>query len=358
MNLLTFPALAADVHERLGITILRDITFDPSSGILSATVLQIDAPRSPVQFEIHRDDHAKLVEAAGAASAKLDLRVTSGGHGNICLVLLGSDGGAAWLQGAVLDLPTPAFALEKLATRSRLLELGKQCAAVAHEIRQPLFTIAMASENLRFALDADPGLSHRAAGALDHIEEEVERARAIVDQTLNYAAGRGAKGASVAERRQGDVTRAVAHARRLLGFDLEKAEIAFSDGTFANLPHVALPQVELEQVLLNILRNAIESIQARKRTGWSGDGAIRVAIQIGETALRCTVSDNGAGLDNTASESGFQPFVTTKGEDGNGLGLYVCEQLLGNAGGSLKLLPGDREGARVEIEIPLAESAP
>jgi|GEM_PF-722284 len=357
VNFLPLP-LAEDIQQRLGLVILRDAAFDPASGILTATRLDVNGPQTRIRLEVHADDRARLAGAAGSECVKADLRIIEDTQRNVSLVLRECQGGTAWTHGAMLDLQTPVFAIEKLATRSRLAELGKQCAAIAHEVRQPLFTIAMANENLRLILKAQPDLPPQAAVALDHIQQETERARAIIDQTLDYGAGRSGKGPPAPTdgehaTPQADLAHAAEHATCLLTYQMEQAEIDLDTGNMAEAPPIAMPQIELEQILLNVLRNAIESIGTRKKAGWSGKGAIRLALDSGEKRLCCTISDNGAGLGGAEPESGFQPFATTKGDEGNGLGLYICEQLLARAGGGLRLLPGDREGAKVEITLPL-----
>ncbi|MBO9601083.1 MAG: hypothetical protein J7496_01110 [Novosphingobium sp.] len=352
-----FPFLAADVQEHLGLIVLRDVAYDAASGKLTAKRLEAEGAHAEILLDIHPDDRAKLAGAAGQDRVKTELRMAGGQQGNAGLVLQGCRGGTAWAHGAMIDLPSPSFALEKLATRSRLAELGKQCAAVAHEIRQPLSTIAMASESLRLLMTQHGGLPEQALAALEHIQEEVERARTIVDQTLDYAAGRSASPGRSARPDEtaapaADLGRAADHAVRLLTYQIDKAEIDLRERSLSGPLAVAMPQIELEQILLNILRNSIESIDARRQAGWTGKGKIGLAVDADERQLRLTVSDNGTGPGWSQPASGFQPFVTTKGEDGNGLGLYVCEQLLAKAGGHLSLHPGEGEGARVEIVVP------
>lgn len=357
MNSAPFTSLAADVHEHLNLILLGNVVFDPASGSLAAQRLESDGSTSSIRLDIHADDRAKLAEASGQGQVRADLRMAAGPQGNFGLVLLECQGGTTWARGAMIDLPTPDFANEKLATRSRLAELGKQCAAVAHELRQPLFTIAMASENMRMALEEREDLPQPAISALEHIQQEVERARAIIDQTLNYAAGRSgntpetARGS--ARHRQADFASAVRHAARLLAYEMEKGEIGLNLGMIVSPLPVAMSQIELEQILLNILRNSVESIETRKLRGWPGKGTVELRLEQSASQMRCTISDNGIGLAGTEPESGFQPFVTTKGDDGNGLGLYICEQLLAKAGGRLRLLPGEAEGALVQITLPL-----
>lgn len=343
------PPLATDIQRLLGLSMLRDIAYDPANGTLAATRVDASGTETRIKLEVHAEDRTWLAKAAGRDRLKCELRLASG-EGNVRLVLLGCQGGAAWKDGAMIDLETPSFALEKLATRSRLNELGKQCAAVAHEIRQPLSTIAMASENLRLTLAAEGSVLPAALTALEHIQDDVEQARAIIDQTLNYAAGRNAGGSPL---QTADLGRAIEHAVRLLAYQMEKTGTGIElKGLEKPLP-VAVRQIELEQILLNIVRNGMESIEARKAGGWSGTGTIRIAVETSGTRLHCTISDNGVGLSETQRECGFQPFVTTKGDDGNGLGLYICEELLAKSGGYLRLLPGDGEGAKVEIVIPV-----
>jgi two-component system C4-dicarboxylate transport sensor histidine kinase DctB/two-component system sensor histidine kinase TtrS len=255
--------------------------------------------------------------------------------------------GTAHRAGCGIDPAGVEQLFETIAAKARLADLGEQSSELAHELRQPLFSIAIANENLRLLLERDDGMQPQLAKAIERIAEQVQRAQTIIDHTLDYASG-NSRGVVSA-----DFGVAARDAVRFLRPLFEKANIRVEQCRTPIPANVGLCQIEAEQVLVNILRNAAESIEARREAGWRGVGRIAIRLSIEGEALRCIISDNGAGLSREQARAAFQQFFTTKPRNGTGLGLHICRQVLGKIGGVVELSPGDVEGACVKIELPL-----
>lgn len=246
------------------------------------------------------------------------------------------------------DLGDAGQFFNSIAGKARLADLGEQSSALAHELRQPLFSIAMANENLRMMIGRSDMTKAQFDKAIARIAEQVGRAQTIIDRTLAYASGHGL-GAMRA-----DIGLAAGNAVEFLRPLFESADIEIDDrGSHVHAP-ASLCQVETEQVFVNILRNAAESIQARREAGWQGAGRIAIRISLQAGRIHCTVSDNGAGLSQKTAQAVFEPFFTTKPRIGTGLGLHICRQALDKVGGVVRLVPGDGKGARVEMDLPLS----
>jgi two-component system C4-dicarboxylate transport sensor histidine kinase DctB/two-component system sensor histidine kinase TtrS len=262
-----------------------------------------------------------------------------------------NEGGAASPSHGDIDLSDARQLIETIAAKARLADLGEQSSALAHELRQPLFSISVANENLRMMLGRTDITKAQIDKAIARIAEQVERAQTIIDRTLAYASGHG-PGAVRA-----DIGLAAGNAVEFLRPLFETADIEIDDRGSHVHAHVGLCQVETEQVFVNILRNAAESIEVRRESGWQGTGRIAIRISLAGTTIRCVVSDNGAGLSGETARTVFQPFFTTKPRIGTGLGLHICRQVLDKVGGAVTLVPGENEGARIEIEMPLPHAA-
>lgn len=246
------------------------------------------------------------------------------------------------------DLGEARHLFDTLAAKSRLADLGEQSSALAHELRQPLFSISVANENLRMMLGRSDMTRAQLDKAITRIAEQVERAQIIIDRTLAYASGRDMGMVS------SDIGLAAGNAIEFLRPLFETTDIEIDDGGAHTHAQVGLCQVEAEQVFVNILRNAVESIESRREGGWQGSGRISIRFaQTGET-LRCMIADNGAGLTGELGQAVFEPFFTTKPRIGTGLGLHICRQALAKVGGIVRLVAEKPHGARVEIELPLA----
>ncbi|MFT4053289.1 MAG: ATP-binding protein [Novosphingobium sp.] len=251
------------------------------------------------------------------------------------------DGGCGVDQAEIQHL------FKTIAAKARLADLGEQSSELAHELRQPLFSIAIANENLRLLLERADGMQPQLGRAIERIAEQVQRAQTIIDHTLAYASGKSQGSVSA------DFGLAARDAVRFLSPLFDKTEIAVEQCRTPVPANVGMCQIEAEQVFVNILRNAAESIEARREAGWQGEGRIAIRLDIEKDTLRCTISDNGAGLSVEQARGAFQQFFTTKPRNGTGLGLHICRQVLGKIGGTVELTPGEAEGARVNIALPL-----
>lgn len=249
--------------------------------------------------------------------------------------------------GCGIDQAEMQHLFETIAAKARLADLGEQSSELAHELRQPLFSIAIANENLRLLLERTEGMQPQLGRAIERIAEQVQRAQTIIDHTLAYASG-NSRGVVSA-----DFGIAARDAVRFLQPLFDKTNIEVEQCRAVTAAHVGLCQIEAEQVLVNILRNAAESIEVRREAGWQGRGRIAIRIDIEGGTARCVISDNGAGLSMEQARAAFQQFFTTKPRNGTGLGLHICRQVLGKIGGTVELSPGEVEGARVEIALPL-----
>jgi two-component system C4-dicarboxylate transport sensor histidine kinase DctB/two-component system sensor histidine kinase TtrS len=236
--------------------------------------------------------------------------------------------------------------LRSAAGRSRLAELGQLSCTIAHELRQPLFTIAMASENLRLMIESEAGDPERMHQSVMRIAEQVQRAQTIIDQTLAYASGEDTNATGA------DLSEAAANAIRFLKDLLEASDVEVK-ADWASPVMVGVSRLEMEQVFVNLLRNAVESVEQRRREGWQGRGKIVLTLERVGGTVRCIITDNGAGLTSKMSDAVFEPFFTTKPREGTGLGLHICRQIVSKAKGVIRLLPGRVEGARVEIRLDI-----
>lgn len=242
--------------------------------------------------------------------------------------------------------------LRSAAGKTRLAELGQLSCTIAHELRQPLFTISMASENLRLMLDAEGSDRERMQQSVRRIADQVQRAQTIIDQTLAYATGVDTV-PDVA-----DLGEAATNAIDFLAGLIEASNVEIKADWSIAPAFVGVSRIEMEQVFVNLVRNAVDSIEDRRRAGWRGRGRIVLTIERLDANVRCIITDNGAGLTPQLSEAAFQPFFTTKAQNGTGLGLHICRQILAKAGGVIRLVPGPVEGARVEFRMHLMPEVP
>jgi two-component system C4-dicarboxylate transport sensor histidine kinase DctB/two-component system sensor histidine kinase TtrS len=231
--------------------------------------------------------------------------------------------------------------------RNHLADLTTRVMAVGHELRQPFFTIAIAVENLRQMLEIPDVPRDVMRLTLGRVDEQLHRAQQIVSEALDCVGG------GAGQSHACDLVDAMSNAISFLEPYFATAGVVVEqrpDPPWAKAP---ISLIHAEQVFVNVLTNAVESIETRREQGWTGAGRIAIAIGHDGDAVTCFISDNGAGVRASVAQAAFKPFFTTRPGEGTGLGLYICQTLLGASRGTMALRANDGEGAVAEIRLPL-----
>ena len=235
--------------------------------------------------------------------------------------------------------------IEELQTElmrvSRASALGEMGSALAHELNQPLSAIAgfveasavlinrfdgEVPDRVREFMDKAVAQTHRAGAVIRRLREltrkggcrrSIEDVNAVVEETCAFAAwGTATEGIDVE-------------------VDLE-----------TDLPPVLIDSVQVQQVLLNLVRNSIDALSGRET------GAISIATARRSGVVEVVVSDTGSGVPPEVRERLFEPFVSTK-PDGIGIGLGICRTIIEAHGGEISFDTGAGNGATFRFTIPV-----
>ncbi|MDZ7852175.1 MAG: PAS domain S-box protein [Halomonas sp.] len=240
---------------------------------------------------------------------------------------------------------------EQIAHANRLATTGELASNIAHELNQPLGTIANYASGALLKLDAgQPAEALRLP--LERIQEQVTR----LGERLRHIRGFVRKGQT--RSRPVALHEVVDAACRLCEWQYQQAGVTLTHEPQDALPRVLADPVALEQVLVNLLLNALEASR-------DYPGADRVTIHTrrsGRREVTLTVHDRGPGMPIDQAEQIFAPFHSGK-PDGLGMGLAISHSLMEAMGGDLRLLPDDGAGgatfaARVLAEPGLTTPAP
>jgi signal transduction histidine kinase len=228
---------------------------------------------------------------------------------------------------------------ERAEGQGRFAATGELLAGIAHEVNNPLQAISTLAES---RID-EPGVSVSHRADLQLILQQARRAGKLLSGLLHFVRPGEPE---VADQDLADV---VARVVDLLSYQFGVDEIRVENRVGAQLPHVRGDGARLEQVFVNLLSNAVDAVRSGATPrriaidGWEHEGRVHVAVV-----------DNGPGIPEAVAARLFQPFVTTKGTQGTGLGLYVSRQLAREAGGDLFVRSVPGEGARFEVWLPAA----
>lgn len=225
---------------------------------------------------------------------------------------------------------------DDLAQANRLSILGQIAAGVAHEINQPVAAIRTYAENAGRFLDA--GKTEPASGNLTSIVSMTERIGAITGTLRTFARRPGTAASPL------PVREAIEGALSLLSGRIRDSGVTIVKPRGTASPLVMASRIRLEQILVNLLQNALDAMKDRSDP--------RIEIDLAERGDRVLISvrDNGPGLGPEAAGNLFMPFQTTK-EKGLGLGLVISQEIAQELGGTLRLDPGYTGGASFTIDL-------
>jgi two-component system C4-dicarboxylate transport sensor histidine kinase DctB len=227
----------------------------------------------------------------------------------------------------------------ELVQAGKLAMLGQMAAGMTHELNQPLAAIRAFADNARTFLER--GQSEQAASNLGHISEASARMGAIIGQLKGFAR----KDESVGPV---DLARAARSSAFLLESECRRLGVALDIDAGAAPLLVTGDTVRIEQVLINLLRNALDAVAGRPGPRVT----LALAREGGDGVAR--ISDNGPGIAEEVAAHLFEPFFTTKpAGQGLGLGLAISSSIVQAMNGRLSARNLDGGGAQFELRLPL-----
>ena len=305
-----------------------------------------------VMGAIHPDDRAqarRVFEVGPPPSADAEYRIRRGdGERRVELrgrLILDANDMPSRMAGVVRDVTERHHAKERLdglrselAHVARLNDLGEMASALAHELNQPL----SAASNYMNAAErfVSGGNLDQAQTAIAKAEAQFSRTKAIIQRIRGFA------GRAHAARSKEDLSAVIAEVLELARVDPHHKGVTLAVAIEDELPWVEIDKVQIQQVLLNLLRNAFEALEGcDKRAVW-------IKAQCHDGMVKLTVADTGSGLAPEIARHLFQPFHTTK-EGGMGVGLSICRGIVEAHGG--KMWSEDGPGATFCFTVPVAD---
>ncbi len=234
-------------------------------------------------------------------------------------------------------------AQSELARLSQVLTMGELTSSIAHEVNQPLTAVVNYGNACLEWLSASPPNLEEARLAAETIIKDGTRAAAVLGRI------RALFQKQPLSTEWLDVNGVVQDLIALLHHETAKQRVSLQTNLAADLPRVKADRVQLQQVLLNLIVNAMDAM--RDVRGRPRDIVIRSRVQ-GNAAVCVSVEDNGCGFAPGVVEKMFDPFFTTK-PHGTGLGLSISRSLVESHGGKLSAEPRGESGAVVQFTLPV-----
>src|SRR5262249_19567214 len=235
----------------------------------------------------------------------------------------------------------------QLARAAQLTTMEEAAASIAHEIKQPLTAIIMhGNAGARWLANVPPGIEE-AVAALKHIVADGHRATQVIDSMRAMFRKEGGQRAEL------DLNDVVRDTLALLQDELEAQGVTVRLELSEGLPHVWSDRIQLQQVVLNLVTNAIEAMSTVR----DRPRALQVTTAAdGPDDVVMAISDSGSGIDPRNAARIFDPFFTTKLR-GMGMGLAICRSIVETHDGRLSVSPGTPHGSVFQVRLPNAASA-
>ena len=247
------------------------------------------------------------------------------------------------------DITERKQAEEALQRAEQLVSVGEMAAGLAHEIKNPLAGIKFSIEVIAGELE----LNQEHNEITDQIIGEIDRIETLLRDLLNYAVPPTPHFSPL------DVNEIIEAAVKTAEFSLKSPsrelksggikDIQFARDLDDQLPQIVADSAKLQQVIVNLLLNAIDAIQE------NGTISVNTSPE-GEGLIRIMVSDTGKGIDGQGVQRIFLPFFTTKPK-GTGLGLSICKRLIEQQGGTINAARNPKGGLTFTIILPVDREA-
>ena len=338
---------ATGEHTYFSEEAFRILGFDPAGG----------PPRfEELQRRIHPDDHARTIEQfKRAIHEKVDYdliyrifhpsgeirEIQSIGH-----PVLGPSGDLVEFVGTVMDVTERRRAEEErqaLAHANRVTTMGQLTASIAHEINQPIAAVVSNAQAAIRWLNMQPPNPQEVRESLGRIVMDGRRASGVISRT------RALVSKAPHRKEQLDINDTIREVIALTRSELRRSGICLRTQLMDGLPLVPGDRVRLQQVLVNLIVNAIEAMSGVS----DGIRELTIVCDKGRSHhVFVEIQDTGPGLDPANLDRLFQSFYTTK-PDGMGMGLAISRSIVEAHGGRMSTAPNEPRGAVFRFTLPV-----
>jgi len=264
------------------------------------------------------------------------------------VLMAGANFGELRNQGVAfaLDLTERKRAEAELAHANRVATMGQLSASIAHEVNQPLAALLTNAETAVRWLSRQPPNLEKAKPLIERIIADGKRAADIVSRIRDFSKK------APAQKEGLEINEAILEIMGLTRVAMSKHSVSVKMRLAEGLPHILGDRIQLQQVILNLIMNAIEAMSE------VSDASRELLISTSEAepgSVLVEVSDSGPGLPSANLARIFEPFYTTKAS-GLGMGLSICRSILEAHGGRLWARPNEPQGAVFCMMLPIGET--
>lgn len=235
----------------------------------------------------------------------------------------------------------------ELARNSRLTSMGEMGSALAHELNQPLTAITTFTQGCIRRLEASTYPVKEILTSMKIVAEQAERAGSIIHRMKDFVAQGKLSNETLI------INQVIENVIELMNYETREIAVIYKLNLASNLLPVTADKIQIEQVLVNLIRNAIEAMQMAQTIA----PMVKINTRaIDKTHIEIQVIDNGPGFSREIASKVLEPYFTTKPQ-GMGMGLSISRTIIEAYGGHMLAKPQPKGGAWFEFTLPIAKGA-
>jgi C4-dicarboxylate-specific signal transduction histidine kinase/translation initiation factor 1 (eIF-1/SUI1) len=227
---------------------------------------------------------------------------------------------------------------EYLTNSERQISIGQMTASIVHEINNPLTAIV----SLVSAICLKCKDEHNVEKYNELLIDNFDKLKSLIGNILSFASPKTGR-----KKEDVNVNDAIEDILSFYTYEINKNGITLKKKFSDDLPYVNIPKISIQQIALNVLKNAVFAVKSEK-------GTITIKTSMEDVFVVVEIKDNGNGIPKSEIEDIFKPFFSTKPKnEGAGLGLFICKEILKKYNGDIEVKSALNRGTRVIIKLPV-----
>ncbi|WP_018124373.1 two-component system sensor histidine kinase NtrB [Desulfovibrio oxyclinae] len=308
------------VADRLG---------SPKRAIVGGTVERVFGPDEAKALE----KTIKTGQSSESTATSVDHEGRAHYHRIYTYPISSEEGQVTHIVAMRRDITRRTHLEQRLQQSEKLASIGELSTYIAHEIRNPLFSISGFANSLM----RSEGLDEKTTEKIQIILEESKRLDKILKSIMNFTRP------TDADAREMNLNDAVHNTMNVMGIGFDEKNIRLILDLHPNVAKVKANEDQIRQSLINLVKNSVEAMPE--------GGELRIETGMNDGFVRLTVSDTGIGIPPDKRDKLFSPFYSTKGK-GSGLGLAMIRKIMDELGGEVELVSHEGVGTTVTLNLP------
>jgi len=266
----------------------------------------------------------------------------------------GNSGEINAFMSVIRDISERKLFEKQLRHSERMTGIGELATGMAHEINQPLNTISLIIDNIVFSIDAQTITENYLKTKIDKVFDNITRIKKIIDHVRTFSRDQDDFAQSDFE-----INTSIQNSISMISEQFSHKEIELSFHPDKNIPALSGNKYRFEQVILNMLINAKDAIEEKKkRNTCKFKKRIEILTTLQNNLISIEIKDNGIGISPENIDKVLLPFFTTKAPgQGTGLGLSISYGIIKELGGEIEIQSNPKSGTTISMKIPIQNSS-